>query len=64
MIMIQFLKTNFFLYLDRFTMFRERKVPDYLNQNKPSLIILPKGNIHYVLFVETFLDFNSFPFQK
>ena len=45
MIMIEFLKPKIFFCLDRFTMFREHTVPDYLNQNKPSLIILPKGNI-------------------
>ena len=48
---IPFPKNKIFLYLDRFTMRRERRIPDYLNQNKPSLIILPKGIISYfVLF--------------
>ena len=48
---IPFPKNKIFLYLDRFTMCRERRIPDYLNLNKPSLIILPEGIIFYfVLF--------------
>ena len=43
---------------------RERRIPDYLNQNKPSLIILPKGIIFLFCFIfnefkEKCLPFNS-----
>ena len=33
------------LYSDRYTSRRECSIPDFLNQNKPSLLILPKGGI-------------------